>query len=291
MFTVQKSPFRTIAAYAYVPLVAIGGGGAIIVVARQSKVAIIAIVVGAVFASFAAERLMPYEDAWNAPRCDRLRDTAHAIVNETSTALGVVAIPMLVSVAPTANAWPSALPLPLQVLGAAIVLDAGITIVHWLSHRSTWLWRFHAVHHSVARLYGFNGLMKHPLHQAVETGVGMLPLVVLGVPGNVAAALAGLVVLQLLLQHSNVDYRVGALNRWLALNQGHRLHHVARVPDGDVNFGLFLLIWDRLLGTYRDPIGQYVHDGEIGLAGQPDYPVRYGAQLLAPFQGVAKVNA
>jgi sterol desaturase/sphingolipid hydroxylase (fatty acid hydroxylase superfamily) len=34
---------------------------------------------------------------------------------------------------------------------------------------------------------------------------------------------------------------------------GHRLHHVADEVDGNVNFGLFTLVWDRLLGTYRDP--------------------------------------
>ena len=291
MVPTPTDALRTIVARAYVPLIALGGGGAIIVVARQSKVAIVAIVVGAVAASFAAERIVPYDRAWNLPRRDRLRDIAHAIVNETSTALGVMAIPLLVNVAPTPNAWPSAVPFPLQVLGAALVLDAGITIVHWWSHRNGLLWQFHAVHHSVDRLYGFNGLMKHPLHQAVETGAGMLPLVLLGVTADVAAALAGLVALQLLLQHSNVDYRVGGARRWLALNQGHRLHHVARVPDGDVNFGLFLLIWDRLLGTYRDPTGRAVHDGDVGLAGQRDFPVQYAAQLLAPFQGAAKVNA
>lgn len=41
--------------------------------------------------------------------------------------------------------------------------DLGITLMHWLSHRSALLWRLHAVHRSVHRIYGLNGLMKHPL--------------------------------------------------------------------------------------------------------------------------------
>jgi sterol desaturase/sphingolipid hydroxylase (fatty acid hydroxylase superfamily) len=90
------------------------------------------------------------------------------------------------------------------------------------------------------------------------------------------------------LQHSNVNYQVGGLRRWLALNEGHRLHHVARVPEGDVNFGLFTLIWDRLLGTYRDPTGTTVCEGDVGLAGRRDYPVGYIRQLIAPFQRAAK---
>lgn len=289
MVAAPRMVVATVVARAYVPLVALAGG-AIIVAATLSKLAIVAIVLGAVAVSFAAERLVPYEVAWNESRGDRLRDIAHAIVNEGSTAVGVIAIPWLVALTPTFDAWPSELPFAVQVLAAAVALDAGITLTHWWSHRSGWLWQFHAVHHSVGRLYGFNGLMKHPLHQATETLAGMLPLVILGVTVEVAAALAGLVVLQLLLQHSNVDYRVGALHRWFALNRGHRLHHVASVPEGDVNFGLFLLVWDRLLGTYHDPTGRDVRDGEVGLAGQADYPTRYGAQLLAPFQGAAKVS-
>ena len=89
---------------------------------------------------------------------------------------------------------------------------------------------------------------------------------------------------QLLLQHSNVDYRVGAMRRWVALNEGHRLHHVARVPEGDVNFGLFLLIWDRLLGTFADPAGRSVAVDELGVAGRSAYPVGYVDQLREPFR-------
>ncbi len=32
---------------------------------------------------------------------------------------------------------------------------------------------FHVVRHSVVRMYGFNGFMKHPIHQTIETIGGM----------------------------------------------------------------------------------------------------------------------
>ncbi len=283
------SPLRTVAALLYVPLFMMIGGGTIVLLA-PSRSQMIPVVLGVVIVvSFGAEHLAPYQPDWNRDRGDRVRDIAHAFVNEVSTAISVAALPVLAQVTPNLSRWPDQLPFSLQVLLAVVVLDAGITIVHRLSHRWNWLWRFHAVHHSVRRLYGFNGLVKHPVHQAIETGVGMAPLVALGVPRDVGVALAGLVVLQLLLQHSNVDYRVGGLRRWLALNQGHRLHHVGRVPEGDVNFGLFLLIWDRLLGTYKDPTDRNVDDGELGIAGRPDYPVRYVEQLAMPFRDVVPI--
>ena len=275
--------------YVFVPLVLVGGGGAIVALSPVSKPAVAGVVLAAILVSFVAEWAVPFDLAWNRPRGDRMRDAAHAIVNESSTAIGVLAVPAVVSAVPNLVSWPDGVPFVIQVVSAAVVLDVGITVAHWWSHRKDLLWRFHAVHHSVTRMYGFNGLVKHPVHQAVETTAGMLPLVLLGVPGDVAAAVAGLVVMQLLLQHSNVDYRVGKLGRWLALNEGHRLHHVARVPDGDVNFGLFLLVWDRILGTFADPTGRSVEAHELGLAGRPRYPVGYVDQLREPFRRQARI--
>ena len=290
MLSAPNRSVEIVVRYAFVPLLAIVGGGAIVALAPLSKPGVVVVVFAALVVSFVAEWVVPFEEAWNRFRDDRMRDAVHAIVNESSTAVGVLAVPAVVGVAPTFMSWPDGVPFLLQVLFAVVVLDIGITIVHWWSHRNDWLWRFHTVHHSVTRMYGFNGLVKHPVHQAIETAAGMLPLVLLGVPGDVATAVAGLVVLQLLLQHSNVDYRVGAMRRWVALNEGHRLHHVARVPEGDINFGLFLLIWDRLLGTFADPTGRSVAVDELGVAGRPAYPVGYLEQIREPFKRPSRID-
>ena len=89
-------------------------------------------------------------------------------------------IPLLANWLPGTGLWPDHWPLALQLLLAIALADLGITLVHYASHRSPLLWRLHAVHHSVTRLYGFNGLMKHPLHQLLETLGGTLPLLLLG---------------------------------------------------------------------------------------------------------------
>lgn len=290
MLSAKNRSFEIVIRYVFVPLVLVGGGGAIVALSPVSKPAVAGVVLAAMLVSFVAEWAVPFDVAWNRPRGDRMRDAVNAIVNESSTAIGVLVVPTVVSAVPHVVSWPDGVPFMIQVVSAAVVLDVGITVAHWWSHRNDLLWRFHAVHHSVTRMYGFNGLVKHPVHQAVETTAGMLPLVLVGIPGDVAAAVAGLVVLQLLLQHSNVDYRVGKLGRWVALNEGHRLHHVARVPDGDVNFGLFLLVWDRILGTFADPTGRSVEADELGLVGRPAYPARYVDQLREPFRQRARIG-
>ncbi|MFF5204661.1 sterol desaturase family protein [Streptosporangium sp. NPDC000396] len=125
---------------------------------------------------------------------------------------------------------------------------------------------------------------KHPLHQTLETSAGFAPLLLAGLPTDVATAAAVAAAVQLLLQHSNADYRIGALKYVLALNEGHRFHHLKWAGIGDVNFGLFTLIWDHLLGTFSyDPARRFTSD-DLGMAAKPHYPTAYLAQLAEPFK-------
>lgn len=229
-----------------------------------------------------AEMCLPYDLEWRRPRRDVRRDRLHALVNESLNTLGVLSIPLLAVMLPAGDFWPHTWPFWLQVLMAIVVADLGITLMHWLSHRHAWLWRLHAVHHSVRRMYGFNGLMKHPLHQGLEALAGTLPLILLGMPVEIAALLALAIAVQLLLQHSNVDMHVGPLRHLLAWAPVHRFHHLRYGRAGDVNFALFFSFWDRLLGTafysaYR------VASEDLGIGSQPDYPDDYLAQLAEPF--------
>ena len=235
--------------------------------------------------TFLAERAAPYDRSWNRDHGDTRRDVAYAVMNEGLNAASVAALPLLAGHVTVVDLWPTGWPFLLQVLAAVLVLDAGVTLAHMASHHFGWLWRFHAVHHSVTRFYGLNGLMKHPIHQAIEMTAGVAPLLLIGLPQPVAIAVAGCVVIQLLVQHANIDYTSGPLSRWLAVNTGHRLHHLRHAGQGDVNFGLFTLLWDRMLGTYRtaDPETAITTE-DLGVTDRPDYPTGFADQLVEPFR-------
>ncbi len=279
---------RALLRYGYAPLL-LGLNG--VAVARIDWVGIDSgltlLLLGAIAISFAAERILPYERRWNAPQGDLGRDVLHAAANETLSVISVASVPLLAGLLPASELWPEAWPFAVQVLVAVLVADVGITLCHWASHRVAWLWEFHAVHHSPQRLYGLNGLMKHPLHQSFETIAGTLPLLALGLPVKVAAALAFCVAVQLLLQHSNVDYTVGPLRRWLATNEAHRFHHVTGAA-GDVNFGLFTSLGDRLLGTLRFEAARRFRPGDLGIEGEPPYPTAWLAQLAEPLRRLTR---
>ena len=278
--------------YGFVPVMMLGIGGAAVLLARApwAELWMALLIVLAIAISFVVERLIPYAAEWNGRSVDTGRDTAHALVNESAFLLVVLVIPAFAVVTPFHRWWPSAWPFVLQVLFAVVVADMGITLVHMASHRIGWLWRLHAVHHSIKRFYGFNGLMKHPLHGAVELAAGTVPLLIIGLPKSVADALTVLIAVQLLLQHSNADYRVGSLRYLLALNEGHRFHHLKWAGVGDVNFGLFTLVWDHVLRTFSFDRERRFRSDDLGMAAKPNYPVGYLAQLAEPFRPSGACN-
>lgn len=269
----------------YLPLFLIVGNGLAIYLVQSGYptfylFALLAFFIGL---SFLLEYLAPYDSAFNQPQGDVKRDVIHALVNESLSVLGILSVPVIASFIVLPPIWPVHFPLWLQVVIAILIADVGITLAHYASHRINVLWRLHALHHSVKRMYGLNGLMKHPLHQSIETLAGTSPLLLLGVPQQVLILLVVAVVLQLLLQHSNVAYFSGPLKKILAINIVHRFHHLGTAKEGDVNFGLFTSLTDRLLGTCYFDEDRTIGTEDIGISTQPNYPIAYLSQLTEPF--------
>jgi len=133
-------------------------------------------------------------------------------------------------------------------------------------------------------MYGFNGLMKHPLHQTIETHCGTAPLLLLGAPQEVLMLLVVAVVLQLLLQHSNVAYFTGPFKILLAVNETHRFQHINTAAEGDVIFGLFTTFTDHILGTVYFNENRAIGSEDLGISTEPNYPVGYVAQIIELFR-------
>ncbi len=269
----------------YLPFVLLGLGSVVVALSATGRhhLGVLSVVAVAIALSFFAEWFVPYSRMWNRSSGDRERDVWHAVVNEGLQLLSFLSLPFVVEVLGFDGVWPTRLPFAIQVVGAVLVADFGITVGHLLSHRVARLWRFHAVHHSVTRMYGLNGLLKHPLHQLFETVLATTPLILLGLPSRVALAVAALTTIQLLLQHSNADYAVGPFTPWLATNRTHRFHHLKWAGSGDVNFGLFTNVWDHAFGTYSYDPRQLFDSSVLGVEAEPDFPVDYSHQLLYPF--------
>lgn len=277
---------RVFARYGYVPVMLVGLNGLAIYLVQHGHSLWWTAPIGltAFVLAFAMERVLPYEEEWNSSHEDVAKDVTHGLVYEFNNLTALAFLPIIAMFRPWEGIWPTHWPLLLQVLTAVVVADCCMSVIHYWSHRIGWMWRLHAVHHGVHRLYGFNGLVRHPLHQTLDLTVGTLPLLIAGMTQEVAVLLALAISIQLVVQHSNVDYVLGPFKNWLAIGPVHRLHHVTWAGEGDVNFGLFFTVWDKMLGSFRLDSPRAPVAGDIGITDRPNFPQVYKDQLFLPFE-------
>lgn len=151
------------------------------------------------------------------------------------------------------------LPEWMAVVGAFILLDFGFYLKHRIAHGVPWFWRFHRVHHSDADFDLTTSIRFHPLDVGYQTLTQILSVIIIGAPPLAIAAHAVCFMVIARFQHSNVrlpEKLEKKLRRFLVTSDMHRIHHSARQPETDSNYGGLFPWFDRLLGTYVDePVG------------------------------------
>jgi sterol desaturase/sphingolipid hydroxylase (fatty acid hydroxylase superfamily) len=284
---------RAIVRYGYAPFMMLGLTAAAYLVVSELAVAgdnpwaylwLAPLLVLAYVTAFGAEKIAPFFDEWNDhhEHGDTPTTVLHILVYEYQSIVGVVLIPVICWLFPFQGLWPTQWPLWAQVIVAFVISDFMFMIMHYISHRYAPLWRLHAVHHGVGRLYGMNGVMRHPLHQVIDMVIANAPLVIIGMPVPVAVMLGFMISITLIVQHSNVDARLGPLQKHFSIGRIHHLHHVNWGTEGDCNFGLLLTIWDRLLGTFHEKPPREITAKDLGVDEVPNFPKGYVEQFLFP---------
>ena len=226
------------------------------------------------------ERIQPYETSWNHDHEDTIPDIFHAAFSLGFIFASVEVAELLRTILPVASVWPDQLPLWMQVAGAGLIIDFGLWLMHFLSHKNELLWRVHALHHSSERLYWLNGEKRHPVSAVLLAAPGTLAAIAMGAPASVIGCWYSIIAVHLAFQHSNIDYSVGPARSFLAVAEIHRWHHKRDYEDAQVNFGEFWMIWDLLFGTFHNT-GNNVRKGEVGM--RAPMPRSYWRQIVWPF--------
>jgi sterol desaturase/sphingolipid hydroxylase (fatty acid hydroxylase superfamily) len=229
------------------------------------------------------ERTFPHEEAWLKNDGQVIPDIAHTLLNK-GVAQVIVILVTFMGIAelasPDAGAlWPGNLPFALQTILGLVIAEFGLYWKHRLAHEWPPLWRFHAVHHSVTRLWFLNTGRFHLVDTLTGLAVAMPVLLLLGAPKDVLIMVSAITAIVGILTHSNIEMRCGVLNLVFNTPQLHRWHHSKVLAEGNRNYGENLVLFDQLFGTYfnaarRPPV-------DIGIS-QP-MPKTFLGQLAIPF--------
>jgi ornithine lipid hydroxylase len=224
----------------------------------------------------ALERALPFADDWRRSHGDLPADLAHLAVN----LILLETLPARLLPDGSLAIWPADWPLAAQLVLALVCGDLLAYGLHRLLHGP--LWRFHAVHHGAPRLYWINSWRLHPVEVLAYFLVTAVPFRLLGAPIEVLAVQVALGTSFRMLQHSNIDVRLGPLNRIFAMAEVHRWHHARDGRHAHANFGNMLYVWDHIFGTATAP-----RSGDVTCVGLPDgqaIGAGYLAQLASPFR-------
>jgi sterol desaturase/sphingolipid hydroxylase (fatty acid hydroxylase superfamily) len=217
-----------------------------------------------------------------------LTDATHILVNNTLSTIAGIAVGVALAIP---FLWLRPFDLEGQLPGAASIALAAVIVLlgsywgHRLSHTVPFLWRFHAVHHSIEEMDWLASGRLHPLDQAFTQGFFLAPLLVLGYGGGVFGGAAVFLTALALFQHSNTRLRFPGLRWVINTPQWHHWHHSSHAEARDKNFGVPVV--DRIFGTAYMPKGVYAT--EFGTP-DPVPPTNYVRQMAYPFTKAARAT-
>lgn len=240
------------------------------------------------------EYLIPLDQSWHVRRDDARADLFHLALVSAVSGLGSVAAFAVVvrlhrAVALEAAVWRD-VPLVWQ---SAVAIAVGELLPYWyhrMSHAagptrlSTFLWRVHAIHHIPPRLNSLKASWMHPLNTFVNTFAKMVPVLLLGVNEAVILVVAASSLVIGYLSHANIDARGGWLDYLIATPHIHHFHHSVR-PEEARNYGLNIMLWDQIFGTYFNT-ARRVGDVGIRTTSPASYPPLddLSRQMRFPFE-------
>jgi sterol desaturase/sphingolipid hydroxylase (fatty acid hydroxylase superfamily) len=144
----------------------------------------------------------------------------------------------------------------LQVIEIIVLADLGFYSAHRMFHSVPWLWKFHAIHHSIEELDWLAAARVHPIDQIITTGASVLPLFALGFATVPIGIFSAIYFWHSVLVHANVRLNFGPLRWLIASPEFHHWHHANERAAYNMNYAGQLAFLDKLFGTMYMPAGR-----------------------------------
>jgi sterol desaturase/sphingolipid hydroxylase (fatty acid hydroxylase superfamily) len=148
--------------------------------------------------------------------------------------------------------------------------------LHRVDHYCRVFWATHVTHHSSPQFnltVGFRSSVMEPLYRFIY----FIPIALCGFrPIDIALIYAVTQTWGILVHTERID-KVGWLEYIFVTPSHHRVHHGSNPKYLDKNLGMFLIIWDRIFGTFQPE-----------LKAEEYQPIKYG--LTKPLENEGPVN-
>ena len=244
---------------------------------------------------FFLERWMPHEREWTKPDGQTPANILHTLSSKGTGQLlllfgGIIGLTELID-GPAHGIWPRDWPMAAQVVLGVVVAEFPLYWAHRLGHEWPFLWRFHAVHHSVIKLWIVNTGRFHFVDSLYKIALSVGLLSILGAPLAVVIWLSAFTAFVGMLTHCNVEMHCGPLSWIFNTPELHRWHHSKDLREANRNYCESVMVWDLLLGTYS----RQSHRRRPAELGIPEFmPPRFVHQIMWPFltkEGQRRIEA
>ncbi len=135
-------------------------------------------------------------------------------------------------------------------IALVIGIDFMFYWMHRLEHSVRLFWAVHVTHHSSGHFnftVGFRSSVLQPLYRFLF----FIPLAFAGFKAIDIIILFSASQIWGILVHTKMVDKLGVLEYLLVTPSHHRVHHASNPLYLDKNMGMFLIIWDKLFGTFQ----------------------------------------
>ena len=171
-----------------------------------------------------------------------------------------------------------------QVLGYFMLVNLLKYWAHRLIHKIDFLWRFHALHHSIKEFYTLNSIYNHPFDYFIRVVVPTFFSWYVGWRFDAIFTGDCFAILIIWVSHSSTNFKYPRFLHYLiTTNDVHHWHHHPRIGITK-NFSTSVSLYDVIFGSFFLP-----KDGskpkEVGLYRKTYYPQKgFWSLLFHPFK-------
>lgn len=142
---------------------------------------------------------------------------------------------------------------------------------HRLSHEINFMWAAHIVHHQSEEL-NMTTVFRVSAFAVINRAFFWIWMPILGFDPVMTTSVIVFIGLYQFVSHTRLVGKMGVLEKFMVTPSHHRVHHARNEKYLDMNYGHVFIIWDKMLGTFREE------------EEEPDFGITTGFESSSPYR-------